>query len=121
MREKWLSNSVFETYDEILDHCYACLEQLIEQPARIKSIGVRDRAHRSGSVNLGIRRSSNSVKGSSDRPSNIGLLPQARRTISTRDEARIPLIYAALCRMFWQGHTSIAKRELPWSPDQAIG
>ena len=38
MRDNWLSNRVFESYDEIVDHCCDAWNKLIEQPARIMSI-----------------------------------------------------------------------------------
>ena len=41
MRDNWLSNRVFESYDEIVDHCCDAWNKLIEQPARIMSIGNR--------------------------------------------------------------------------------
>ena len=47
MRDNWLSNRVFETYHEILDHCCDAWKKLVDQPERIKSIGLRDWAHRS--------------------------------------------------------------------------
>jgi transposase len=47
MRENWLSNRVFETYEDILDHCCDAWNKLVDQPDRIKSIGLRDWAHRS--------------------------------------------------------------------------
>ena len=46
MRENWLSNRVFVSYPEILDHCCAAWNRLVEQPWRIMSIGLRDWAHR---------------------------------------------------------------------------
>ena len=46
MRDNWLSNRVFQTYDAILDHCCEAWNKLIEQPWRIMSIGMRDWAHR---------------------------------------------------------------------------
>jgi transposase len=45
MRDNWLSNCIFETYDEIVDHCCDAWNKLIGQPARIKSIGMRKWAH----------------------------------------------------------------------------
>jgi hypothetical protein len=45
MRDNWLSNRVFETYDEILDHCCDAWNKLVDQPERIKSIGLREWAH----------------------------------------------------------------------------
>ena len=47
MRENWLSNRVFQTYDDILAHCCEAWNKLIERPWRIKTIGMRDWAHRS--------------------------------------------------------------------------
>ena len=45
MRDNWLSNRVFETYDEIVDHCCDAWNKLVAQPGRITSIGHRDWAH----------------------------------------------------------------------------
>jgi hypothetical protein len=45
MRDNWLSNRVFETYDEIVDHCCDAWNKLVAQPAKITSIGRRDWAH----------------------------------------------------------------------------
>ena len=42
MRDNWLSNRVFETYDEIVDHCCNAWNKLVAQPGRITSIGRRD-------------------------------------------------------------------------------
>ena len=41
MRENWLSNRVFKSYDDILDHCCQAWNNLVSQPARIASIGTR--------------------------------------------------------------------------------
>ena len=41
MRDNWLSNHVFESHDEIVDHCSDAWNKLIEQPVRIMSIGNR--------------------------------------------------------------------------------
>ena len=41
MRDNWLSNRVFKSYDEIVDQCCDAWNKLIEQPARIMSIGNR--------------------------------------------------------------------------------
>ena len=46
MRDNWLSNRVFKSYDDILDHCCHAWNKLVEQPWRIMSIGMRDWAHR---------------------------------------------------------------------------
>jgi putative transposase len=47
LRENWLSNRVFTSYSDILDHCCAAWSRLVDQPWRIMSIGLRDWAHRS--------------------------------------------------------------------------
>ncbi len=41
MRDNWLSNRVFQSYDDILDHCCNAWNNLASQPARIASIGTR--------------------------------------------------------------------------------
>ena len=46
MRENWLSNRIFTSYSDILDHCCAAWNKLTDQPSRIMSIGLRDWAHR---------------------------------------------------------------------------
>ena len=45
LRENWLSNRVFRSYEDILDHCCAAWNKLIDQPWRIMSIGLRDWAY----------------------------------------------------------------------------
>lgn len=45
LRDNWLSNRVFHSYDDILDHCCHAWNKLIDQPWRIMSIGLRDWAH----------------------------------------------------------------------------
>jgi hypothetical protein len=47
LRENWLSNRVFETYDDIVDHCCKAWNNLARQPNLISSIGLRKWAHRS--------------------------------------------------------------------------
>jgi transposase len=47
MRDNWLSNRVFTSYDNILDHCCFAWNRLIDQPWRIMSLGLRQWAHRS--------------------------------------------------------------------------
>ena len=46
MRDNWLSNRVFTSYENLLDHCCYAWNTLIDQPWRIMSIGLRDWAHR---------------------------------------------------------------------------
>ena len=45
MRDNWLSNRVFTSYENLLDHCCHAWNTLIDQPWRIMSIGLRDWAH----------------------------------------------------------------------------
>ncbi len=45
IRQNWLSNRVFETYDAILDAGCDAWNKLIGQPSTISSIGMRDWAH----------------------------------------------------------------------------
>jgi transposase len=46
LRDNWLSNRIFTSYEAILDHCCAAWNRIIDQPWRIMSIGLRDWAHR---------------------------------------------------------------------------
>ncbi len=55
MRDNWLSNRVFATYDDIVAHCCEAWNKLIDQPWRIISIGIRDWAHQYCAVGVGIR------------------------------------------------------------------
>jgi hypothetical protein len=45
MRDNWLSNRIFASYDDILDHCCFEWNKLISQPWRIMSLGLRQWAH----------------------------------------------------------------------------
>ena len=45
LRQNWLSNTVFENYDAIIDAACAAWQKLIAQPETITSIGMRDWAH----------------------------------------------------------------------------
>jgi len=47
LRGNWLSNRVFKSYDDIVDHCCYAWNRLVDQPWTIMSIGTRDWAHRS--------------------------------------------------------------------------
>ena len=46
VRDNWLSNRVFQSYEAIVDHCCHAWNRLVDQPWRIMSIGLRDWAHR---------------------------------------------------------------------------
>ena len=45
LRDNWLSNRVFQSYEDILDHCCHAWNNLVSQPERIASIGTRKWAH----------------------------------------------------------------------------
>jgi transposase len=45
LRGNWLSNTVFETYDDIIDAACEAWNKLIDLPDVITSIGLRDWAH----------------------------------------------------------------------------
>ena len=47
IRENWLSNRVFKSYNDILDHCCFAWNRLVQQPWTIMSIGLRESTHRS--------------------------------------------------------------------------
>ena len=42
LRDNWLSNRVFKSYDDIVDHCRDAWNKLLDQPWRIMSIGLRE-------------------------------------------------------------------------------
>lgn len=46
MRDNWLSNRIFPSYESVVDHCCDAWSRLAEQPWRIMSIGLREWAHR---------------------------------------------------------------------------
>ncbi len=46
IRDNWLSNRVFKSYEDILSHCCYAWNSLIEQPWKIISIGTRQWAYR---------------------------------------------------------------------------
>jgi len=45
MRDNWLSNRVFQSYDDIVDHCCYAWNTLVDRPWKIMSIGLRQWAH----------------------------------------------------------------------------
>ena len=45
VRQNWLSNRVFQSYDDIVNHCCYAWNRLVAEPWRIMSIGLRDWAH----------------------------------------------------------------------------
>ena len=46
MRDNWLSNRVFTSYNDILDHCCEAWNKLVEKPWIVMSIGLRQWAYR---------------------------------------------------------------------------
>jgi transposase len=47
MRENWLSNRIFASCEDIVDHCCSAWNKLIADTGRIRSIGYREWAHAS--------------------------------------------------------------------------
>ncbi len=45
MRDNWLSNRIFTSYADIVDHCCYAWNKLVEEPWRIMSLGMRSWAH----------------------------------------------------------------------------
>jgi len=45
MRDNWLSNRVFDSYDDIVALCCEAWNKLVDQPWRIMTLGMRDWAH----------------------------------------------------------------------------
>ena len=45
MRDNWLSNRVFKSYDDIVDHCCHAWRKLEKQPWTIMSVGYRQWVH----------------------------------------------------------------------------
>jgi hypothetical protein len=45
LRQNWLSNRVFDTYEQIIDAACQAWNRLLAQPKTITSIGLRDWAH----------------------------------------------------------------------------
>jgi hypothetical protein len=54
MRDNYLSNRIFQNYDDIVDHCCEAWNKIAEQSWRIMSIGVRDWAQGYSSAPVGI-------------------------------------------------------------------
>ena len=45
MRDNWLSNRIFKSCEDIVDHCCNAWNKLMDMPWKIMSIGLRDWAH----------------------------------------------------------------------------
>jgi transposase len=46
LRDNWLSNRIFDSYDDIVAQCCQAWNRLIDQPWRITSIGQREWVHK---------------------------------------------------------------------------
>ena len=46
VRDNWLSDRIFASYDDIVGHCCEAWNKLVAQPWIIMSLGLRDWAHR---------------------------------------------------------------------------
>ena len=46
LRDNWLSDRVFKSYDDLVDHCCVAWNKLVNQPWHIVSVGLRQWAHR---------------------------------------------------------------------------
>ena len=56
MRDNWLSNRIFESYEQIVTLCCEAWNKLIDQPWKIMSIGRRQWAHGFRLMLVGIQR-----------------------------------------------------------------
>ena len=45
LRDTWLSNTIFTSCDDIVEHCCRAWNNLVKQPSRIATIGLRQGAH----------------------------------------------------------------------------
>ena len=45
LRDNWLGDRIFASYDDIIDQCCKAWKMLVDQPWKIISIGLRDWAH----------------------------------------------------------------------------
>src|SRR5262245_2269739 len=43
--DNWLSNRIFKSYDDLVDHCCEAWNKLVDEPWRIMSLGLRLWAH----------------------------------------------------------------------------
>jgi hypothetical protein len=57
MRQNWLSNRIFKSFDDIVDHCCYAWNTLIDQPWKIMSISARMGNRASVVVRIGITHS----------------------------------------------------------------
>jgi hypothetical protein len=42
MRDNWLSDRTFKSYEDIVDHCCGAWNKVVDQPWKIMSTGTRD-------------------------------------------------------------------------------
>jgi transposase len=85
LRDNWLSNRVFKSYDDLVDHCCVAWNKLVNQPWRIMSIGLRQWAHRFCSMGLGTRRTFFSSKP----PAHSGDEPRRARSSQSTSAAAV--------------------------------
>ncbi len=83
MRDNWLSNRVFKSYDDLVDHCCQAWNKLVDQPWRIMSIGLRQWAHGFWPMGIGISPLSRENGVISDRYSTQAKARTHRRRLST--------------------------------------
>ena len=57
LRDSWLSNRMFASYQDTLEECCQAWNRLFEPPRIIMPIGTRDWAYRLGSIGFAVRRS----------------------------------------------------------------
>lgn len=46
LRDNWLGDLIFDSYDDIVEQCCKAWKRLVDQPWKIMSIELRDWAHR---------------------------------------------------------------------------
>ena len=53
MRQIWLSNQIFKSFDDIVNHCCYAWNTLIDQPWKIMSIACNEGRRRSANLRIG--------------------------------------------------------------------
>ena len=106
MRQNWLSNRIFKSFDDIVDHCCYAWNTLIDQPWKIMSIARRDwAARRSVNLRVGIMHARFALA-----DHRVVLIFIANRLGSRRDAERITVFGL---RIFRASSTPGAKRYSP--------
>lgn len=103
MRENWLSNRVFTSYDNIIDHCCEAWNKVVDQPWRIMTIGRRKWAHgcrlvvdladvEGAAADLeALPPSPRSLQGSRDEWAPACIANAGPNSSNARDNARVPI------------------------------